>query len=224
MNTQTQLLDIAFIAITLITIAQFYNASNKAKLPLLLIVTWALLQLFVGLSGFYLDAMDLPPRFVLLIIPPLVTIIITLNTAKGKSFIAAMSQAKLTVLHSIRIPVELVLYGLACYKYIPIIMTFEGFNFDILAGISAVFIYYFGYVKQRLSPRALIVWNVVCVAFLLNIVTIAILAAPTQFQVFALNQPNVAIAYFPYVWLPSVVVPIVLFSHLVSINQLLKKL
>lgn len=223
MNSIPQFLNISFIVITIVTIAQFYNASNKAKLPLLLIISWAMLQLVIGLNGFYLNGMGVPPRFVLLILPPVVTIILTLTTTKGKLFIATLSVKKLTLLHTIRIPVELVLYGLACYKYIPTIMTFEGYNFDILAGISAIVIYYYGYVKQHLSTRTLIAWNIACIVLLLNIVVIAILSAPTQFQLLGFEQPNIAIAYFPYVWLPSVVVPLVLFSHLVSIKQFLQK-
>ncbi|MEQ1733980.1 MAG: hypothetical protein ABL940_09910 [Bacteroidia bacterium] len=223
MNSIPQFLNVSFVIITIITIAQFYNASNRAKLPLLLIISWAILQLVIGLNGFYLYEMGVPPRFVLLILPPVVTIILTLTTTKGKLFVATLSAQKLTLLHTIRIPVELVLYGLACYKYIPTIMTFEGYNFDIVAGISAIVIYYYGYVKQKLSTRTLIVWNVACILLLLNIVIIAVLAAPTQFQLLGFEQPNIAIAYFPYVWLPSVVVPLVLFSHLVSIKQLLQK-
>jgi hypothetical protein len=223
MNSIPQFLNVSFVIITIVTIAQFYNASNKAKLPLLLIISWAILQLVIGLTGFYLNGMGVPPRFVLLILPPVVIIILILTTTKGKLFVATLSVKKLTLLHTIRIPVELVLYGLACYKYIPTIMTFEGYNFDILAGISAIVIYYYGYVKQKLSTRNLIVWNVACILLLLNIVIIAVLAAPTQFQLLGFEQPNIAIAYFPYVWLPSVVVPLVLFSHLVSIKQLLQK-
>ncbi len=223
MNSIPQFLNAAFVAITIITIVQFYNASNKAKLPLLIIFSWAMLQLAISLTGFYLNGMGVPPRFVLLILPPIAIIILTLTTAKGKLFVTTLSAKKLTLLHTIRIPVELVLYGLACYKYIPTIMTFEGYNFDIAAGVSAIVIYYYGYVKQQLSTRTLIVWNLVCILLLLNIVIIAILAAPTQFQLLAIEQPNIAIAYFPYVWLPSVVVPLVLFSHLVSIKQLLQK-
>jgi hypothetical protein len=55
------------------------------------------------------------------------------------------------------------------------------------------------------------------------IVMLAILSSPTQFQQLAFEQPNIAIAYFPFVWLPSIVVPIVLISHLAAIRQLLKQ-
>ncbi|HVF96549.1 MAG TPA: hypothetical protein VM871_04480, partial [Flavisolibacter sp.] len=39
---------------------------------------------------------------------------------------------------------------------------------------------------------------------------------------FAFDQPNIAVLYFPFIWLPSFIVPVVLLSHLVCIRQLLK--
>ena len=42
---------------------------------------------------------------------------------------------------------------------------------------------------------------------------------PLPIQRFGLAQPNVALFRLPFVFLPSVVVPIVLFSHLVSIRK-----
>jgi len=41
-------------------------------------------------------------------------------------------------------------------------------------------------------------------------------------QQFAFEQPNRAVLYFPFIWLPSVVIPIFIFSHLAAFWQLLK--
>tara|TARA_R110002096_G_scaffold209585_1_gene396758 strand:- start:1620 stop:1829 length:210 start_codon:yes stop_codon:yes gene_type:complete len=51
--------------------------------------------------------------------------------------------------------------------------------------------------------------------------TIAALSAQTPFQQLAFDQPNIGVTYFPFVWIPAVIVPIILFSHLVSIRQLI---
>lgn len=100
-------------------------------------------------------------------------------------------------------------------------MTFEGRNFDILSGISAPFIYYFGFIKYKLSNKILLAWNILCLGLLINIVTNAVLSLPYPFQQFAFSQPNIAILYFPFIWLPAVIVPIVLLSHLASIRVLI---
>ena len=102
-------------------------------------------------------------------------------------------------------------------------MTFEGNNLDIISGVTAPLVYYFAFVLKKLSPRILLIWNFLCLALLLNVVTTAILSTPTPFQKFAFDQPNIGIGYFPFVLLPAVLVPIVLFSHLASIRQLTRR-
>jgi hypothetical protein len=57
---------------------------------------------------------------------------------------------------------------------------------------------------------------------LINIVVNAALSAPSVVQQFAFEQPNIAILYFPFNLLPAVIVPLVLFSHLAAIRQLLR--
>jgi len=213
---------IIFELTTLLTILFFYEASNKSKVALLILLTWIMVQALISNTGFYTVTDTLPPRFLLLVFPPLVTIVLLFTLLKGRFFINHLDIKLLTLLHVVRIPVELVLYWLFIYKQVPGLMTFEGRNFDILAGLSAPVIYYWGYVKQKISQRIILVWNIVCLVLLLNIVVNAVLSTPVSFQQFAFDQPNVAILYFPFIWLPGCIVPLVLFSHLVVIKRILK--
>jgi uncharacterized membrane protein YhaH (DUF805 family) len=100
-------------------------------------------------------------------------------------------------------------------------MTFEGRNFDIIAGITSPFIAHFGFTKGRLNRQIILLWNIICLGLLLNIVVNALLSAPSSLQKFAFDQPNIAIVHFPFSWLPTFIVPVVLFGHLVSIRQLI---
>ena len=52
---------------------------------------------------------------------------------------------------------------------------------------------------------------------------VSILFGVTPFQQFGFDQPNIAMLYSPFVWLPCFIVPTVLFSHLVCIRKYLKK-
>lgn len=218
----SNLLNVSFILITLVTVAQFYKASNNSESVLIILSTWMLLQMVVGLSGFYTHPNTFPPRMVLLAPPAVIFKIILFLTARGKQFIDSLNLKDLTLLHTIRIFVELVLYGLYLAKAVPKIMTFEGSNFDILAGLSAPIVFYFGFVKNNLNKTTLLIWNEACLILLFNIVLLATFSTPTVIQKFGFEQPNIAILYFPFVWLSSVVVPLVLFSHLAAIRQLMK--
>ena len=213
--------NIAFIITTLLTIFLFYKATNNSKTTLVIIFLWILLQATLSLSGFYTITNTFPPRFVLLALPAILFIIGLFVSEKGRVYIDSLDIKTLTLLHVIRIPVEICLYWLFLHKAIPQLMTFEGRNFDIIAGLTAPLIFYFGYVKNYISKTILLLWNFICLGLLLNIVVNAILSAPSAFQQFGFEQPNTAIMYFPFVWLPSCVVPLVLFAHLASIRKLL---
>jgi hypothetical protein len=214
---------VLFIATTLLSLIFVYQFLKPSKLIFILLLFWLAIQAYLSLNGFYLINNTMPPRFILLVLPPLLFIIILFNYSKGKLFLDQLNLKQLTLIHIVRIPVEIVLLGLYTRQLVPQIMTFEGTNFDILSGISAPFIYYFVLNKVNYNKKLLLVWNIICLALLLNIVGTAILSAPSPFQKLAFNQPNVGVLLFPFNWLPSFIVPLVLFCHLAAIRKLLSK-
>lgn len=211
---------LSFLATTLLTIWLFFRATNYSKQSLGIIISWAILHSLFALIGLYLDISAIPPRILLSLLPIFIFISILFNTQRGKVFIDSLSLEKLTLLHIVRVPVEIILYWLFLYKAIPELMTFEGRNFDILAGITAPIVYYFTFMKKNMSKKILLGWNIICLLLLINIVVNGVLASPVPFQQFAFDQPNIALIYFPFSLLPSIVVPLVLFSHLVAIRRL----
>jgi len=216
-------LNILFIATTLLSVFLFYKAANNSKTTLVIIVAWLLLQAAVAFTGFYKVTTGFPPRFALLALPAVLFILILFISSKGRTWLDGLDTKTLTILHIVRIPVELTLYWLFLQKAVPQVMTFAGRNYDIIAGLTAPLVYYFGFVKNNLNKTALLTWNIICIGLLANIVITAVLSVPTSFQQFGFDQPNTAIMYFPFVWLPCCVVPLVLLSHLVCIRRSLLK-
>lgn len=216
-------ISIGFILTTALTIYFFYRAANYSKTVLWIIGSWLVIQAVIVLTGFYTETKTVPPRFIVAILPPLAAIGIMFSLRKGRSFIQSLDLKWLTILHVVRIPVELVLFGLFVYKLVPVEMTFEGLNADILSGLTAPFIYYLVFHRKRKSNKFFLAWNIVCLGLLVNIVTIAILSAPLAFQQMAFEQPNVGVFLFPFIWLPAIIVPLVLISHLVCIYRLIVK-
>ncbi|MES2276606.1 MAG: hypothetical protein V4592_11325 [Bacteroidota bacterium] len=202
-----------FIATTLLTVYFIYRASRYNKTVLVLSVAWLLLQGGLTLSGFYQVRGSVPPRFILLLIPPVLLIIGLFTTKRGHAFLAGFDADQLTLLHVVRLPVELTLWALYLYYLVPGRMTFEGGNLDILSGLSAPLIYYFGYRKPVISRPWLMAWNIVCLLLLVNIVSRAVLS---------FGQPNLALFYFPFSWLPCFVVPAVLFAQLLNLRKLIQ--
>jgi len=215
-------ISIVFILTTFLTIGIFYKTTNDSKTTFIILLSWIVLQAIIALSGFYTITNTLPPRFLLLVLPPMFFIVGLFTTKKGKQYIDGLDSKYLILLHTVRIPVELVLFWLFLNKAVPELMTFEGRNFDILSGISAFVIFYFGYYKKQMHKNILLLWNFLCLGLLINIVVNAVLSSPVPFQQFAFDQPNIAVLYFPFIWLPSCIVPLVLLSHLVVIRRLVK--
>jgi sensor histidine kinase YesM len=158
------------------------------------------------------------------ILPAFLIVFILFKNKRGRAFIDNLPLKQITYLNIVRIPVEFTLYFLAVLEYVPIEMSFEGFNFDILAGISAPFIAYFGFVKNRISNKWVLRWNILSLLLLIFIIVIAILSAPSPCQyVDFKNIKPFALFLFPYVLLPTFIVPIVLFGHIVSFRKLATK-
>jgi hypothetical protein len=212
---------IVFVLSALFALLTLYKAKNYSRPLIVIMLLWLALQSVIGLSEFYTVIDGVPPRFALLILPPFILIAGIFLTKRGRVIIYSFDVKTLTLIHMVRVPVELTLYWLYLNKVVPEVMTFEGRNFDILCGLSAPFVYYFGYVKNILSRKVLIVWNIAGLLLLINIVVTAVLSAPLSFQQFAFDQPNIALFYFPFIWLPCFIVPAVLFTHLVSLRQLM---
>lgn len=156
-----------------------------------------------------------------LLAPPMLCIVILFIRAKGRNYIDTLNTEWLNWLHTVRVPVEICLLLLFNAGLVPKLMTFEGINFDIISGLSAPLVVYYGYRRKTWSKNILLTWNIICLALLFNIAYHGILSVPTPFQRFGFEQPNIGLTYFPYVLLPGLIVPAVLFAHLVSIRQLI---
>lgn len=188
-------------------------AAHAGALVFILVV-----QSYLALSGFYLVA-SMPPRFFLTLFPS-TAVLLTLYFWPGRKPVSPETLRVLTLLSVIRVPIEVILLWLFKEGHIPQLMTFDGRNFDILSGLSAPIVALIGFRHGKVNRPVLIAWNLLAMGLLLNIVINAILSLETPFQQFAFDEPNRALLYFPFIWLPAVIVPIVFVSHIASLWQL----
>lgn len=215
-------LSLFFGLTTLLSIHLFARSTVQSLKVRLILLLWILLISALTYLGIPQQTDMLPPRLLLMVLPILITLLLLFILPSGRRWMDTLDITRLHWVHVVRIPVELCLYGLFIAKAVPEIMTFAGRNFDILAGITApVVIYLYG--KKQLSKTGLLIWNFLSLLLLANIVTTAVLSVPFPFQQFGFEQPNIAVLNFPFVWLPTYVVPLVLASHLICIRALLKK-
>ena len=221
---------IVFILTTFVTVAFLIQAikavgirSLPSQILVFLLPLWILFQAMISIGGFYQNETTIPPRLFLFGVFPALLTIIAYFIFFRSSFIERMPLRLLTLVHIVRIPVELVLLWLAFSEQVPQLMTFEGRNFDIVSGILAPIIYLVAFRGGSTNKWLLIAFNIVGLVLLANIVSLAILSLPSPIQQVAFDQPNRAVLFFPYIWLPTVIVPIVLFSHLASLWKLSRR-
>lgn len=217
------LLNISFIATTLFCLWLFYRAMNGFRTAIFVFIVVMILQGALAATGFYTAKNTVMPRFPLLLAPSLIILLIFVFSSKGKVIIKSLSLKNLIWVHVIRIPVELLLHWLYIEKQIPRAMTYDGFNYDIISGITAPLIIALGFTKTGYRKGLLITWNIVCLILLINIVMMAIVAVESPIQQLAFTQPNRAVLNFPFVWLPACIVPVVLFAHLATLYKLFSK-
>jgi hypothetical protein len=210
-----------FVITTAATLWFLFKASKNSGLVLLVSIAWLALQAVLAYTGFYTRLDTMPPRLFLLPGPPVLFILVLFIAPKGRQWIANLNLKTLTWLHTVRIPVEITLYLLFTHGMVPKLMTFEGVNPDILSGISAIPVALLLFKGEKPKRLGLIIWNIACLLLLANIVYHAVFSTPYPFQKFGFEQPNIAIFYFPFVWLPCFVVPVVLLAHLAALKTLL---
>ena len=184
----------------------------------------AILFAYVAIPGHLartgaLSAWDaVPPPALLLLLGLTVLTALIVFSVVGARMADGIPLGAVVLLQSFRIPVEWVLHRLAVEGAVPAAMTWEGRNFDVVTGITALVL---GLVLMRGAriPRAVVLgWNLLGLALLANIVVVAVRASPA-FRAFP-GPPNLLPSTFPWIWLPSFLVEVALGSHLLVFRQL----
>lgn len=184
------------------------------------LVAWMAVTAALAVSG-TLARFDQRPPPMAIMIPVIfaVPILIALSPL-GRRLAAAVPIAALVGLQMFRLPLELVMHRAAGLGIMPPELSYSGYNFDIVTGTGALLLV----VAMRIGtvPRAVVwAWNVWGLWCLLVIAWIARSSSPIV-RLFG-DDPrhlNTWVLYFPYVWLPTVLVMIALGGHLVLTRAL----
>jgi hypothetical protein len=182
------------------------------------VLVWLAVAGLAGWLGLVRDFQRVPPMFVLLLAAVALTVVTAMSRV-GSQLVAEAGIVWLIGLQAFRIAVEVFLDWGHRVSLVPVQMTFVGRNWDIVSGVSAAALAWLA--AKRQAPRWLVLlWNSVGLALLLNIVVIAILSMPTPLRRFHNEPVNSFIAYFPYIWLPTFLVQLALFGHLLVFRWL----
>ena len=179
---------------------------------------WLGVPAFLAVSGAFAHFDVTPPPLLRIVVPMGVLVVAFSLSPLGLWAAERLPESLLLGSQGFRLPLELVLYGLAAREILPREMTFAGYNFDILTGVSALVLWYLSH-RMRVPRWALWLYNVAGILLLATIVTVAVVSFPEPFGWF--HPQNRLVAFYPWVLLPTFLVPLALLSHLLLLRKLL---
>ncbi len=189
----------------------------------LIISMWIGLLTILSYKGFFADFSRLPPRPVLVMLTPLPFVLWIAFSKQGNRLLRSVPPQWLVFMQSFRIVVELLIVVAFMNNMLPIQMTFEGRNFDVVTGVLALPVGYILLCKKAYASKFGIAFNIIGLLLLLNILVIAVLSMPTSLRYFKNEPSNAIVAHFPFILLPGLLVPIAYTIHIFSLRQLLMK-
>lgn len=187
----------------------------------LAIAGWVILLALLSIAGFFSNFSAPLPRPGLAIIIPVFILVLLSFTKKFTKLLQLIPPHWPIFMQSFRIIVEILLWVVFSKGLLPKQMTFEGRNYDIIAGLLAIVTGILIIKRVSWWKNAAIVYNIIGIILLLNIIIIAVLSMPGPLRQF-MNEPSSAIvAEFPFIYLPGILVVCAASLHIWSLRQLL---
>ena len=205
---------------------QISSKSEKAdkKRPLRTYIIWFVIWVFylIILDGFnVINSFELPPRIPLFIIlPVMVSIFLFHRTVHfGKHILSNTPPTFALYIQGFRVLVELLIYGAFLNGILPKQVTFEGTNFDVVAGATAPLVGFL-YGRNLISNKIALIWNIAAIS-ILGFTVYTFLS--TLYFGGPIDPDFQRFGDMPYLLLPGILLPCAIFYHVVSIRQLTQR-
>ncbi len=202
-----------------------FSASKKryyVTVSSIMMLAWLVITSLVAFNGTLTDFASTPPKMLIILIPSVLIVTYICISDSINVLLTVIPSAWLVYIQSYRVLMEVFLWFMLLQNAIPVQMTFEGLNYDILIGLSAPLVGYYALTVNKWPKIVAILWNFAGLLLVTNITMISILSTPSPLRQFLNDPPNTIVAYFPYVWIPAVIVPFAFLMHILSIKQLLR--
>jgi fatty acid desaturase len=216
--------------VTLISIILWYyhfalkKIGVKSKKRILIVVIilalWLIIQYLITKTGFYSN-LSVSPRIPIFMITPLLFFTFIFLVKNRNNYIVDVIPIHIPIAYqSFRVVIEVLFYFTYIKGILPVQVTFEGINYDVLFGMSAILMGIYAYQKNA-SKKVLIAWNIIGIC----VVVFAAFTFITSFYFPSIwGESNSRISpdfvHFPFLLLPAFFMPSAIFMHVLSIIQL----
>jgi hypothetical protein len=184
-----------------------------------LLFGWLGLGLFLGWQGVFSSALNqqVPYIAVAISVPILVGAFFIRASKQVREIIEAVPQSQLVSFQFYRVlgATFLVLYAAG---QLPGIFALPAGLGDVIVGLTALMVG--ARAARSESDQVVTLWNWLGISDLVIALTTGFLSAPSRFQIFSLDAPNVLIGSFPLVMVPIFAVPLSIVLHLASLSKI----
>ena len=193
---------------------------STVLLTALFLCGWLGLCAFLAVSGRLLaDVEAVPPLLLQYVSLPAMAVVVLLSLwSRTGPFLDRIPADWLVSFQAFRIPMGLILSGLAAQDVVHPRLTYRGYNFDIAAGVGALLLGYLMH-KRRAAPPTVLVFNLMGLGLLGVMLALSLLSLPTPFQYFRGGPSLRVVFHVPFVWLPGFALPVALLGHLLSLRK-----
>jgi hypothetical protein len=180
---------------------------------------WLVLALFLGWQGIFRSALNQRVPYIALAIgiPILVGALFIRGSKQVREIIEAVAQSQLVAFQFYRVlgVTFLVLYAAG---QLPGVFALPAGWGDLMVGITALMVG--ARAAHSENDQLVTLWNWLGVSDLVIAVATGFLSAPSSFQIFSFDAPNVLIGSFPLVMIPIFAVPLSIVLHLASLSKI----
>lgn len=182
------------------------------------VVAWLSITALVAATGILRRFDATPPPFLILLIAIVVIGIAVPSSPLGTRLVRGLPLWALVGFQVFRLPLELVMHRAYVEGAMPIQMSYSGWNYDIVTGITAGVLGLW-LLRGRVPRGVVAAWNILGFVLLVNIVTVAVVSTPL-FRWFGDEHVNTFVTAPPFVWLPTVLVMAALMGHILVWRKL----
>ena len=207
------------------TISKTFSSQNKSKNKRILLgfglIGWLVYIYLIGESGFLLN-FDFPPRFFLfMVLPAFIFTGVFLYKNRKNDWIKNIPKSWLIYFQTFRIGVELLFVYSLTEGLLNKEVTWEGYNYDLLMGITAPILGFLVFNRNIISQKVALWWNYLGILILASVIFLFIssLYLPQLFGSETVLLPK-EVGSFPLVLIAGFLMPSAVFIHFLSIIQL----
>lgn len=197
------------------------TAARMGRRYFLLAAAWLALVSLAGWSGLLMRWDLFPPPAMPMAIAMMAVGLWLARSEMGDRLARGLPLAWLVGFQAFRLPLELAMHRAYTEGVMPVQLSYEGRNIDIVTGITAL-VLAVAMTRWRVPRGVVMAWNVMGLALLVNVVGVAIASLPV-FAAFGQDRLNVFVTRLPYTLLPMVMVLAAWAGHLLIFRALGKR-